>query len=137
MCFRPSEVGGIEHRCPECGTNNLPEATMCANCFAPLEPLDLEALALGAVEAPSAPPQPPAPAASGAPKAPGAPNAPKPPMPPKAPAPHAAPQPQAAPEPAPSPAPMPNYGESLSPTATFGAVETKADEPGVGEIFSF
>ena len=39
MCFRPADVDQIEHRCPECGTNNLPEATMCARCFAPMEPL--------------------------------------------------------------------------------------------------
>ena len=120
MCFRPSEVGGIEHRCPECGTNNLPEATMCANCFAPLEPLDIKAM-MAAAEAASAKPEEAvksAPAAPSAPKAPKAPKAPNTPAAPSAPAPS-------------------SYSESLSPTASFGAGDSSADEPAVGEIFSF
>ena len=84
MCFRPSEVGGIEHRCPECGTNNLPEATMCANCFAPLEPLDIKAM-MAAAEAANAKPEEAAQSASAVPNAPKAPKAPKAPNAPAAP----------------------------------------------------
>lgn len=74
MCFRPADVDQIEHRCPECGTNNLPEATMCARCFAPMEPLtEADILAQkkqkstqdGSAAIPAAPsaPKPPAPRA--------------------------------------------------------------------------
>ena len=116
MCFRPSEAGGIEHRCPECGTNNLPEATMCANCFAPLEPLDIKAMMAAAAEAANAKPEEAAQSASAVPNAPKAPKAPKTPNAPAAP---------------------PSYSESLSPTASFGTSASSADEPAVGEIFSF
>lgn len=90
MCFRPATLSQVDHKCPECGTNNLPEATMCARCFAPLEALteedmraqliakgvDVEALAAGAPAASGTPAAPKAPA-----PAPGAPAAPKAPAP--------------------------------------------------------
>ena len=90
MCFRPATLSQIDHKCPECGTNNLPEATMCARCFAPLEALteddmraqlvakgvDIDALAAGAPPAPAAPKAPAAPAAPAASAAPVAPAAP-------------------------------------------------------------
>ena len=71
MCFRPADVNQIDHKCPECGTNNLPEATMCARCFAPMTPLTEEeiraqqaAKSQAGANAPAAPPSAPsAPAA--------------------------------------------------------------------------
>ena len=88
MCFRPATLSQIDHKCPECGTNNLPEATMCARCFAPLEAMteemmraqliakgvDVDALAAGAPGTPAAPKAPAAPAAPAAPKAPAPPT---------------------------------------------------------------
>ena len=85
MCFRPADVDQIEHRCPECGTNNLPEATMCARCFAPMEPLteaDILAQRGGDAPAGSAPagaapkPAPPSAPKPAAPKAPASPSKP-------------------------------------------------------------
>ena len=35
MCFRPAEIS--MKKCPECGADNKPIATECAQCGAPLE----------------------------------------------------------------------------------------------------
>lgn len=79
MCFRPTEMK--MNKCPQCGANNKPIATECAQCGALLEQMkvdfDADQASLDAMNsfAPSAP---------AAPKAPIAPGAPKPPAPPMA-----------------------------------------------------
>lgn len=76
MCFRPADINTIEHRCESCGTNNLPEATMCANCFAPMEPLTEEDIAKQRAAQDQAAAGAPAPAAPSAPTASTSPAAP-------------------------------------------------------------
>lgn len=76
MCFRPAEMS--MKKCPECGANNKPIATECAQCGAPLEQMkvdfDADQAKLDAFA--TMPPMSPA--------APKAPSAPKPPAPPRA-----------------------------------------------------
>lgn len=76
MCFRPADVNQIDHKCPECGTNNLPEATMCARCFAPMEPMTEEEVRAQMAAKQQQGAGAPASAPGGAPNAPAAPAAP-------------------------------------------------------------
>ncbi len=73
MCFRPPAAAKKENKCPNCGTINLPDATVCANCGA-----ELPKTPPGAN--PATPPPPGAPGGATPPKAP-----PTPPAPPKKP----------------------------------------------------
>ena len=79
MCFRPTEMS--MNKCPQCGANNKPIATECAQCGAPLEQMkvdfdaDQAALDAANIMAPGAP---------AAPKAPSAPTPPPTPKPPTA-----------------------------------------------------
>ena len=75
MCFRPAEIS--MKKCPECGANNKPIATKCAQCGAPLEnkkiDFDADQAALDAsIKSPEAPSAPNAPKVPGAPKPPSA-----------------------------------------------------------------
>ena len=75
MCFRPAEIS--MKKCPECGANNKPIATECAQCGAPLEnkkiDCDADQAALDAsIKSPGAPSAPNAPKVPGAPKPPSA-----------------------------------------------------------------
>ena len=75
MCFRPAEIS--MKKCPECGANNKPIATECAQCGAPLEnkkiDFDADQAALdAAIKSPGAPSAPNAPKVPGAPKPPSA-----------------------------------------------------------------
>ena len=75
MCFRPAEIS--MKKCPECGANNKPIATECAQCGAPLEnkkiDFDADQAALDAsIKSPGAPSAPNAPKVPGAPKPPSA-----------------------------------------------------------------
>ena len=40
MCFRPTEMS--MKKCPQCGANNKPIATECAQCGAPLEQMKID-----------------------------------------------------------------------------------------------
>ncbi len=94
MCFRPTEMSMNE--CPECGASNKPIATVCEQCGAELNKVDIDfdadqakldasATAMPGGPAPSAPDaakplgaskDPDKPKPPGAPPAPGAPKPP-------------------------------------------------------------
>ena len=63
MCFRPTEMS--MNKCPQCGANNKPIATECAQCGAPLEQMkvdfDADQASLDAMNTFTMPPMPGAP----------------------------------------------------------------------------
>lgn len=78
MCFRPTEMS--MNKCPQCGANNKPIATECAQCGAPLEKMkvdfDADQAKLDAVNVAGGASMPPMPKVPSAPKPPSAPKAP-------------------------------------------------------------